>query len=220
MANYYYSDNFRTPPRWAADGIHSGSLIPGGARVDPLQFPSIDAVTITLSAQANAAAVALAVAPLAFKNAAMFKEQFRASGPAIPAGTLLWFGAGKFARVTADAAIGANQLTVEALVAQINNASTTTFQGRSTIKTIPAGTLIGRTFAERAAGTAFGPADVANDDEIYLVAQDCTDASITPEVELYRPTCIVFENYLPEYSGLSAETLAKIRDLYTCTLGG
>jgi hypothetical protein len=83
---------------------------------------------------------------------------------------------------------------------------------------VPSGTLIGRTYAERDAGTGFSPATVATDDELYLVAFDVTDALIEDDVELYRHRCIVKENFLPG-APLGALVLDKIRELYTCTLG-
>jgi hypothetical protein len=86
-------------------------------------------------------------------------------------------------------------------------------------KYIPSGTLLGRTLAERDAGTGFGPATVASDDEIYLLAFDVTDAVFNDDCELYRHKCVVKENFLPGYSGLPANDLLKIQELYTCTLG-
>jgi len=100
--------------------------------------------------------------------------------------------------------------------AKVDPSAFTTVNGK---KYIPAGTLIGRTFAERTAGTGFSPATVASDDEIYLLAFDVVDAITEDDCELYRHGSLVKENFLPGYSGLSAPTLAKIQELYTCTLG-
>lgn len=88
-------------------------------------------------------------------------------------------------------------------------------QGR---KNVVAGTAIGRTYAERDAGTGFGPASDL-DDEIYLVALDVTDAAVNPAVELYRHGSIVKENFLPNWAGLSAAVQAAIRDAYDTTRG-
>ncbi|MBX6772689.1 MAG: hypothetical protein IRY83_13245 [Chloroflexi bacterium] len=83
---------------------------------------------------------------------------------------------------------------------------------------IPAGTAVGRTFAERDAGAGFGPA-TATDDEIYLTAFDVTDATLNADVELYRHGSIVKENFLPNFAGLDAGVIAKLRALYTTTKG-
>jgi hypothetical protein len=60
---------------------------------------------------------------------------------ALPKGTVLWFAAGKFARLTADAAKGAVSLTVEALVAGISD-DATAIVGGSGVKRIKAGTIM------------------------------------------------------------------------------
>ena len=85
-------------------------------------------------------------------------------------------------------------------------------------KTIPSGTLIGRTFTERAAGTTFGPAADA-DDEVFIVAFDVTDAASNTDVELYRPRSMVKENFLPNFATLSAGLLTKLRSTYVTTRG-
>jgi hypothetical protein len=86
------------------------------------------------------------------------------------------------------------------------------------MRSVPSGTAIGRTIAERDAGTGFGPAAAA-DDEIYLVAFDITDAVRNPDVELYRHNSIVKENFLPGWAGLASGVKTAIRARYTCTLG-
>lgn len=85
-------------------------------------------------------------------------------------------------------------------------------------KPIQSGTLIGRTYAERDAGTGFGPAE-ATDNEIYLVAFDVTDAMQNDDVELYRHNSLVKENKLPGWGALAVALQDKIRELYTTTLG-
>lgn len=85
--------------------------------------------TITTSAQANAAAVAISVTALPV---------------ALPVGTVLDFtGAGEFAILTAPAAKGATSLTVEALDAQVESGDTATYiVSASRSKVIPAGTVM------------------------------------------------------------------------------
>jgi hypothetical protein len=86
------------------------------------------------------------------------------------------------------------------------------------IKNIPNGTLVGRTYAERDAGTAFGPAADA-DDEVLIVAFDVTDAAKNSDVELYRFGSIVKENFLPQWGSMSTALKAKIRAVYQTTKG-
>jgi hypothetical protein len=178
-------------------------LVPGGARLDATQFLATDAVVVTVGA-AGAAAGAVAIPVDAL------------SGP-IPTGTLLYFGAGEFARLTAAAAAGAVSLAVEALPAALEAGDTATYTGVET-RAVRSGTAVGRTIAERDAGDGYGPADAA-DDEIFLVAFDVPDATLNPDIVLYRHNSIVKENFLPDFATLAAGVQAAIRERYTCTIG-
>jgi hypothetical protein len=190
-------------PRWAGDFMGREHLVPGGARLDATQFASLEAVRVTVGGAAAAqGATSVPVTAL--------------TGP-IPAGTVLYFGSGEFARLTAAAAAGATSLTVEALPNALEAADTALYDA-GVLRTVPSGTAIGRTLAERDAATGFGPADAA-DDEIFLVAFDVTDAVRNPDVELYRHNSIVKENFLPGWAGLASGVKDAIRELYTCTLG-
>lgn len=190
-------------PRWAGDYFDRSSLIPGGARLDPAQFLAPDAVVVNVGAAgALAGAVAVPVDAL--------------TGP-IPSGTVLDFGGAKFARLTADAAAAAVELTVAALPTALVDADVATYPG-TLAKNIPSGTPIGRTFAEREAGTAFGPGAAA-DDEFFLTAFDIDDVALNPNVELYRPGMVVKENFLPGYATMIAGVVAKIRAVYRTTKG-
>jgi hypothetical protein len=87
-------------------------------------------------------------------------------------------------------------------------------------KYIQSGTLLGRTYVERDAGTGFGPADTATpDDEIFLLAFDVSDATFEDDCELYRHNSLVKENLLPDYATYNATDLAVLRSLYQCTTG-
>lgn len=87
-------------------------------------------------------------------------------------------------------------------------------------KPIPAGTVLGRTIAERDASTGYGPcADTDPAGEVYIVAFDVTDALDIDDVELYRPNSIVKENFLPGWAGLSAAVKALVRARYLCVRG-
>lgn len=203
MAQVTTSTNTLTSPAWAGDILDREHLVPGGARIDAAQFLALDSVVVTTTALAAAGATSIAVTAL--------------SG-AIPNGTILYFGESQeFAMLTVAAAAGATTLTVQALPVQIESGDVATYTGTG-VKTVYSGTPIGRTFAERAAGTAFGPAGAA-DDEVYLVAFDVMDAARNADVELYRYGSIVKENFLPNFSTIIAGVLTKIRANYQTTRG-
>lgn len=197
-----WSENVRLP--WAGDYFTRDHLVPGGAKLDATQFRKTDAVFVDVGA-AGAAGGATSIPVIAL------------SGP-IPNGTILDFGTNKFARLTAAAAAGATTLTVAAIPTALVDADTTWYAGSSLTKaTVPSGTLIGRTIAERDAGTGYGPAGAA-DDEIFLVAFDVTDVMRNQDVDLYRHNSIVKENFLPALSR-NATNLPLVRARYRCTRG-
>jgi hypothetical protein len=203
MARITVDDNQLTPPAWAGDFLNREHLIPGGAKLDAAAFNAPDAVVVVVGAAgALAAATAVPVDAL--------------PGP-IPSGTVLNFGTNKFARLTAAAAAGATSLTVAALPTALVDNDTATYAGIQT-KNIPSGTFIGRTFAERETGDAFGPADAA-DEEFFLTAFDVTDADNNADVELYRPGSIVKENFLPGWATMSSALKTDLRATYTTTKG-
>ena len=182
-------------------------LLPGGIQVDPAQFNAIDAVVVVVDV-AGAAGNATSVPVLAL------------SGP-IPAGTVLTFGAAnskKFAKLTVAAAAGATTLTTEQIPTALVSTDTATYPGVG-LKRIPSGTLLGRTYAERDAGTPFGPAVTASDDQQFLLAHDIADADDDNEGEAYRPGGLVKENFLPGWATLPGATQTKIRALYQCING-
>lgn len=205
MARIEQATNQLTAPVWAGDWLDRNSLVPGGAKVDAAQFYAEDSVLVKLSAAAAADATSISVDAL--------------SG-AVPSGERLYFGESKeFALTTATAAAGATSIAVQALPSALEDNDEARYAGTGTKrKAIPAGTLVGRTFAERAAGTAFGPAADA-DDEVLLVAFDVTDAANNSDVELYRPGRIVKENFLPNFASLSSALLTKLRATYVTTRG-
>ncbi len=96
--------------------------------------------------------------------------------------------------------------------------NTTDFTAVDGVRYVPSGTIIGRTFAERLAGTAFGPA-AATDEEFFILAHDVTDAAINNDCTLYRYGSVVKENRLPNFGTLNATVLAAIRDKYQTTEG-
>jgi hypothetical protein len=142
------------------------------------------------------------------------------TGP-VPAGAVLRFGTGMHAYVTADAATGDTSITVEAITADIADNSTA-YYSQFNRKYIPSGTLIGRTYTERDANAAWGPA-AHTDDEFLLTAFDIIDASVNPDAEGYRNGKVVKENYLPlmtrERLSGDADLLTKLRASYVCING-
>lgn len=87
-------------------------------------------------------------------------------------------------------------------------------------KPIPSGTILGRTIAERDAGTGYGPAAATDPaSEIFILAFDISDALKNDDAELYRPGSIVKENFLPGFGGLVAGVVTILRDRYILTHG-
>ncbi|ABX03207.1 hypothetical protein Haur_0559 [Herpetosiphon aurantiacus DSM 785] len=204
MAGVIGTVNQLTSPIWAGDFLDREHLMPGGAKVDASQFLATDGAIITLSANALVSATSISVTALA--------------NP-IPANTMLRFGAGKYAYSTAAAAAGATSIAVEALPVALSSGDKATYNGSGTKPvTIVSGTLIGRTWAERDAGTAFGPAADA-DEEIYFLAFDISDATKNNDADLYRYNSIVKETFVPGWAGLSSTLKAFVRSHYQCTVG-
>jgi hypothetical protein len=204
MARIVQNTNQITSPVWAGDFFDRDHMIPGGARLDPAQFTDTDAVAVVVGvAGAAGGATSVPVAAL--------------SGP-IPSGTVLNFGTTKFATLTAAAAAAAVTLTVAAIPTALVSGDTATYAGMGTNVTIPAGTVVGRTIAERDAGTAFGPAGAA-DDEVYIVCFDVLNAAVNPDIELYRPNAVVKENFLPGWTAVAAGVKTKVRAAYVCVRG-
>jgi hypothetical protein len=158
--------------------------------------------------------VAGVAAPTAFPVDAL-------SGP-IPSGTVLLFSGGSYATLGAAAVEGATSLTISGLSGPILDNETARYAGDVTIpKAIPSGTFIGRTYAERASETPFGPA-ATTDDEVYLTYFEVPDTSLNDDVELYRPGSLVAEDRLPGWTDATIWTSGlktKLRAAYQTTLG-
>lgn len=188
---------------WIGDYLSREHLMPGGARLSAAAFQAADAVRVNVTAAAVAGATSITVTAL--------------SGP-IPTGTLLDFGGAKFARLSAAAATGATTLAVDAIPTALAVNDVAYYSPSGAVKRIASGTAIGRTYAERDANAAFGPA-ADTDDEVYLLAFDVTDVATNADCELYRPGSLVKENFLPGWAGLTATVQGKIRSAYRCTRG-
>lgn len=191
-------------PAWAGDYMSRDHLVPGPFKVLASEFRAPDAVKVDVGA-AGAVQGATSVPVEAL------------SGP-IPNGTVLDFGTNKFARLTAAAATGATSLTVTALVTALVDADVAWYPGAGTLKvSVPSGTVVGRTIAERDAETPFGLADAA-DDETFILAFDIDDVNRNNDAVMYRPGSQVFEDKLPGWSGLAAGVQADVRAKYLCTI--
>jgi len=204
MARIVDSTNQITPAAWAGDFRDRDHLIPGGAKLDAAQFNDTDAAVVVVGA-AGAAGGATSVPVGALANP-------------IPNGTVLNFGTNKFATLNAAAAAGATSLTTLAIPTALVSGDTATYGGVGTVKTVPSGTAVGRTIAERDAGTAYGPAG-ASDDEVYLLAFDVYDVTVNADCELYRPNSIVKETFVPGFAALASGVKTKLRAAYVCTTG-
>jgi hypothetical protein len=190
---------------FAAEPFEAGKLIPGGVRLNAIEFPYSDGQTITLAAGAVTAGA---------------NKTLNLTTPLtsdIPAGYVLNFGAGEFATLKAIAKKNDTTLTVD-LAADVEGGETAQFMGVSGRKPIAAGALVGRTYAERDAAQPFGVADVATDDEIYLTAFGVEDATIKPDATLLRPQTLIYEDKIPGWATFSAAQKAAIRDRYQCRL--
>lgn len=87
-------------------------------------------------------------------------------------------------------------------------------------KPIPSGTPLGRTIAERDAGTGFGPAAATDPEtEVFLLAFDVSDALKNDDCELYRPGSVVKENFLPGFGSLVAGVITFLRNRYIMVHG-
>lgn len=136
----------------------------------------------------------------------------------IPAGTVLRFMPGGYlVNVIADAASGAIALTTDPLSFDLPDNAAAQYRGTGKVY-IPSGTVIGRTYAERDAKVAFGPAADA-DDEVFLLFHDIDDALDNADGDVYRPGGLVAENFLPVFSTLSSTLKGKLRASYQCMIG-
>jgi hypothetical protein len=203
MVGQRYIGNTRGSPRWLADFGKRDIFVPAPAKIDPTQFPDAGAVAVTTTALAAATATTIAVTALARPGNPIATAISDTAG-LIPAGTLIKFGTGVYARTTAAAAVGATALTVEALPADVPSGSVGYYNPTGQ-KVIASGAYVGRTFAERDAGTPLGAA-VPSDDEKYLLAFDVVDADnqTSRDVLLVKrsKSITIKENYLPNYDSV------------------
>jgi hypothetical protein len=198
--------NQNSPPNWVGDWLDRVALLPGGARIDASLFAAYPGpVTVTLTALAAVGAVSLTVTAIS---------------AAIPSNTSLTFGVpGKFAVTSAAVAAGATAIPVFAIDQALAIGDSAIYSG-TTLVQVPSGTLVSRTFAQRAAGAKFHPA-INTDEEFFLTANDVPDANTNDEVALVKPTksFTVKENFLPGWSAMSAALKTIVRANWNTTIG-
>ena len=225
MAGVQFFGNFRSSPAWAGDFGGREHILPWPAKLDVAAFTDASVVVVTVGAAGAAAnATTLPVDPLVAPGNPS-TTAIATGSVLIPAGTVLYFGGEKIATVTANAAIGATSLSVAALPNALADNDTARYSPNNTLF-VPSGTIVGRTWAERNANTAFGPG-ASTDDELFPIVFDVTDARKVNDIELYRPGSLVKENYLPGYGatgplGTSASPsalLTALRARFQCITG-
>lgn len=200
MAGMTFYDNTKTAPRFVAEWIGADNLVRGGAKLNASAFMSF---TVKVN-QANVAEGDVSITVDALPVA-------------IPAGTILDFGLhstgdiAMIAKVTTNAAKGATSLAVAALAHAIENDAEATYT--ITTSTVPAGTVVGQTFAERANGDFLEQA-AAGDDIVYIVAFDVTDLNVNNDVELLKPNTQIYEDLMTGFSDLAAAVQALVRANY------
>jgi hypothetical protein len=199
-------------PNWLGQQYSADILIPGGAQVTASLFPGLDAVRVVSPAGAAAGATTIPINALTLSA----DGSMLAAGTAIPTGALIDFGGAKLAVTTAPVVRGATSIAVRALPTTIAANDIGIYNGVGK-RTVPSGTFVGRTLAERDAGGRFEPW-TAGDEEVFLILWDA-DLSMTEEIALLRDRTIVKENYLPGFAAMSAPMKAAIRARYQCIVG-
>lgn len=187
-------------PRWMADYGDRESLYPFPLRLDYAQFVAANIVAVTATAAAQNAETVTVTA---------------LTGD-IPEGTVLYFTSTKIAILTKTALKGETVINVRPLPTALAGGEVYNYVPR--VLYIPSGTFVGRTLAERDAGTLYGPW-TSGDDEAFLIAFDITDMMDNTDAVAYRRGKVVRENYLPGWAALAGGTKTAIRAAYQCVVG-
>lgn len=138
--------------------------------------------------------------------------------------TAVFAGGTKQARLTADAAAAATSLTVDELQFALATTDSATYAGSgSKIKSVPSGTLVGRTLAEQAASSAWHPATdacIPPLGEVMFTYHDVPNLALDDSVALVKPGATIKYNKLPfTYTGLTSGMLAYLREHFRMILG-
>lgn len=203
MAQMTWSSTGYAQPEFAAEQLSPEKLLPGGSKLVVAAFPREDAVTVTLAAGAVTAGTRTLT--------------FAALSNKIPASTILNFGSGKYVTFPAEVPKGATSAANAVVAADLAGGESATYPGSGPI-VVEAGTLVGRTFAERDADVGYGQPDVdaSPDSQLYLTAFTVLDAAFNADVTLIRHGTLIYENKLPGWAALSNDAKARIRERYQC----
>lgn len=199
-------------PNWWAISLEPRDQIPGGGKLDTTGFKAVDAAEVT----AGVAAISATSIPITASTGGSGSSDIL-----IPSNTTLTFGGAKFATLTAPFKKGDTVLTVAPLAVAIASGDKATYFGMGVIP-VPSGTLVGRTQADMDTSGMFKVATAANIAtlvECYLTAFSQPDLSRTNDITLTRPGFVIKQNRLPGWATLDAAIQAKIRQVYTCTIG-
>jgi hypothetical protein len=219
--------NFGTLPGGTVT-INDGSISAGDTSITVVALPvalpagtylnftgGTNAQVVQLSAAAAAAATAITVFPV--------------DGTIANSATAPYYGGTKQARLTAAAATGATALTVDELQFALVQDDAATYSGSgSKLKSVPSGTLVGRTLAEQAASAPWGPAaigDIPPLGEVMFTYHDVPDLDRAADVALVKPGTTIKYNKLPvqpggvSYANLPANMLTYLRTYYRMILG-
>lgn len=184
---------------WLGEAANYNTMMPHGAKINPVGIDPIDKVTLTVSGAiaANATKIVL--------------TQPLNNSLGIQSGMTLTFGSTSV--ITSEwTSPASKELLIFPSPGTIADAATYAFPGYGA-RPIRDGIAVGRTFAERDAGAMFGLAD-ANDDEIYLVAFPKPDVIHDNDIDLIRHGTRIRENYLPNFSTYAAGLQTKLRNSY------
>jgi hypothetical protein len=222
MTGSQFFGNTLEAPRWAGDFLDRVHLEPYPAKIDYTTFTDSVGIPVQVTAAATQGATSITVSAL--QPSLYPATSIIASGNVLlPNGTVLSFGSGKFAQLTADASVGATTLTVAALPTALTGSESTVFSKYGT-ETIPSGSIVSRTIAQRDAASPWHAA-IATDADIRLVAFDLPNAKVDAVAALYKPGSRVKENYLPGYStvlrpgGTDSSLMTALRAIYECYPG-
>lgn len=225
MAKMNYSGNVVDTPPWLAAKLEDDSLLRYPAKLNTTGFINQLGILVNVTGTVATDATSIPVTALApmYNSPVPLVALGRVL---IPAGTVLDFGGKKYVRTTADAKQGDTSIAVSAVGVALA-ANDKTYWKWDLRTYIFSGVLLGRTLAERDAGTGFGIADTTNDEEFGILMFDLNDAYNNNDIELLAPSKMteIYENWLPTYStvlrpsGTDNATMTKLRALYRCIVG-
>lgn len=225
MAKFNYGGNVVDRPGWIAGMLDEDALVNYPAKLNIAGFTNQFGIVVQLTANAAAAATSIAVVAMApLLNSPV--PLISLGRILIPAGTVLDFGGAKFARLSADAKQGDTTLSVDALPTALVSGDVAYWNWNGRLY-VQSGIPLGRTLAERDAGTGFGILDPAGDQEYGILMFNLTDARNDNDIELLAPNEFfpIYENWLPNYAtslrpgGTDSATMTFLRAHYQCIVG-